>query len=384
MRDAIVMYAQNGAGLGHFRRCANIAAAFVAEREHAHVLITSRSIWPAATLGLPPRCDVLKLPAFAPLGTDQHGERRVLHDREDPLFGRLRSGLLHELLRTLRPASVLVDNEPRGLGGELLEPLAAARRDGLVERVVLGLRDIRGSSDYVVRKWASDGTADALASLYDSVLVYGDARIFDTAAEYGLGSTIPVTTTSVGYVFSDRPAKDRATVRGELGIPETAPLVAVLVGSGADGHSVLSAYLEAAMPPEVHSVLLAGPLMPAEEFDALHPGAGMTLLRSADAVSLAHAADAVICRGGYNSIAECVHAGHVPLVVPRVTASREQQTRAAAFAAHDLVDVLEERDAFAGGRRMVDGVLAQLERGRRRESPFDPQASVARAAAALA
>jgi hypothetical protein len=33
---------------------------------------------------------------------------------------------------------------------------------------------------------------------------------------------------------------------------------------------------------------------------------------------------------------------------------------------------------------MVDGVLAQLERGRRRESPFDPQASVARAAAALA
>jgi len=375
----VVMYAQNGAGLGHFRRCANVAAALAARGGGERVIIACRSLTVAAAIPLPEGCDVLKLPSFAPLGDDAAGERRVLVDREDAAFPRLRGGLLAALLCEARPRAVLVDNEPRGLQGELVDALRAARAAGAVGRVVCGLRDIRGRSEYVREKWRRDGTADALRELYDGVLVYGDRALFDTAAEYGLGAEIAVDVAESGYLFCDRPERGRAAVRESLGVAADAPLVAVTAGSGADGRALLAAYLEEArsLPGEAVSVLVAGPLMPPAELDALTAAApsACRVVRSTDAVSLVHAADAVVCRAGYNSLCEAVHAGHVPAVVPRATRSGEQETRAAVFAAHGLASVVD-------GGGLAPAVIAQLERGARR-SPFRPAESAARATAAL-
>jgi predicted glycosyltransferase len=380
------MYSQNGAGLGHFRRCANVAEAVVARRDDVHVVVASRSLWPAATLPLPERCDLLKLPTFAPLGEDAAGERRVLVDREDSAFVFLRKSLLITLLEQLRPRTVLVDNEPRGLQGELLEPLRRARAEGLVERVVCGLRDVRGRPDYVVPKWRANGTAEALAELYDAVLVYGDPSFFDTAAAYGLGGSIPVAVCWAGHVFRDRPERSASDVREELGMASGVPLVAVTAGSGADGFSLLHTYLDEAaplLPAGVSSVLVTGPLMPEEELAELRAKGdeGRQVLRTFDTVSLVHAADAVVCRGGYNSVCEAVHAGHTPVVVPRSTASGEQETRAEAFAERGLVQFLPP-DA-AGGVALAAAVTDQLAHGRNRASPFAPAHSAARAAREL-
>lgn len=380
------MYSQNGAGLGHFRRCANVAEAVVARSDDVHVVIASRSVWPAATLPLPERCDLLKLPAFAPLGEDAVGERRVLVDREDSAFRVLRSSLLSTLLRQLRPRIVLVDNEPRGLQGELLEPLRRARAEGSVERVICGLRDIRGRPDYIVPKWRANGTADALAELYDAVLVYGERSFYDTAAAYGLGGSIPVAVRWVGHVFRDRPARSAADVRKELGVASGAPLVAVTAGSGADGSSLLRAYLDEAaplLPAGVASVLVAGPLMPQDELAELRArsGEGQQVLRAFDAVSLVHAADAVVCRGGYNSVCEAVHAGHAPAVVPRRTASGEQETRAEVFAQRGLARFLAP--GATNGAALAAAVSDQLASGRNGASPFAPVHSAARAAREL-
>ena len=47
MSDQLVaMYAQNGAGLGHFQRCANVAEAVGKLKPDARVVIASRSFWP--------------------------------------------------------------------------------------------------------------------------------------------------------------------------------------------------------------------------------------------------------------------------------------------------------------------------------------------------
>jgi predicted glycosyltransferase len=379
------MYAQNGAGLGHFRRCANVADAVVARRDDVHVVVASRSLWPAATLPLPERCDLLKLPTFAPVGKDAHGERRVLVDREDPAFAFVRSRLLTTLLKELRPQTVLVDNEPRGLQGELLEPLRRARAKGYVERVVCGLRDIRGRPDYIVPKWQANGTAKALAELYDAVLVYGAPGFFDTAGAYGLGDSIPVEVSWVGHLFRARPERSAAEVREDLGIAAGAPLVAVTAGSGADGFSLLRAYLDEArlLPAGVASVLVSGPLMPEGEVAELRArsGEGRRVLRVYDTVSLVHAADAVVCRGGYNSVCEAVHAGHAPVVVPRSTASGEQETRAEVFAERGLVRFVPP-DATRGGR-LGDAVNEQLAGGRNGASPFAPAESAALAAREL-
>jgi predicted glycosyltransferase len=383
---AVVMYAQNGAGLGHFRRCANVAEAAVNADAGAHVVIVNRSIAPVATVPLPERCDALKLPAFAPLGDDASGERRVLLDREPPRFVRLRSHLVLALLEELRPRSVLVDNEPAGLQGELVEPLRQARSIGIVERVVCGLRDIRGRPQHVLAKWRRDGTARALEELYDLVLIYGDPWLVDTAGLYGLGSDIAVTTRSIGYLFRATHDRDALQVREDLDVPAAASLVAVTAGSGADGFSVLELYLREGaprLPSDAVAVAVAGPLMPEDEYESLRALAGgrCRVVRTYDAVSLAGAADAAVCRGGYNSVCEAVHAGHTPLVVPRVTASGEQEARAEAFAARGLVEVLHP--SRASGAAMADAIARQLRAPRRPASPFDPAASARKAAREL-
>jgi predicted glycosyltransferase len=375
------MYAQNGAGLGHFRRCATVAEALVSSAPDTRVVIAGRSLHPAATIGIPSGCDLLKLPAFAPLGEDAHGERRVLSDREDERFARLRMALLTTLLRELRPATLLVDNEPRGVGGELLDALDAARAEGLVGRVLCGLRDIRGHPEHVVSKWARDGTAEVLATRYDGVLVYGDQSVFDTAGAYGLGTDIPVPTRSVGYVFSGRPASSRSQVRAKLFVNDGAPLVAVTAGSGADGFALLTRYADEvvpALPEAAVSVLVTGPSMPSDEREKLawRSGGAVRVVPTFDVVSLVHAADAVVSRGGYNSLCEAVHAGQAPVVVPRRTASREQETRATAFADAGWAHALDPQPEPGALRAAV---LQALEAGPRGTSPFDPDASAKRA-----
>jgi predicted glycosyltransferase len=382
----IAMYAQNGAGLGHFQRCANVAEAVGKLEPHARVVIASRSFWPAATIGLPERTESFKMPVFAPVGVNAKGERRVLLNEEPPLFPRLRSRLLTVLLEEMRPAALLVDNEPRGLQGELVEALQAARAHGLVGRVVLGMRDIRGSAEHVARRWGEEGTVQVLESLYDLVLVYGDPSIYDTASEYGLGTRINVRTEAVGYVLRSSPAQSPDAVRRELGLDCSQRLVAVTAGAGADGASLLEGYLREVaprLPTDVASVLVTGPMLEASQLKRLTElavNAGCRLLRSFDTVSLVHAADAVVCRGGYNSVCEAVHAGHRPAVVARRTESVEQETRANAFARLDLVVAIAEEHLEDG---LAPAVLEQLESGRRSASPFTPEASAARAAAAL-
>jgi len=386
--SVILMYAQNGAGLGHLRRCATVATAVGALDRDIRVIIANRSLAVAAAVQLPTGCDVLKLPVFAALGDDAHGERRVLLDQEPACFAALRSALLATALATLRPAAVLVDNEPRGLQGELLEALRRSRAERLADRVLLGLRDIRGRPAHVRAKWRADGTPAVLAELYDGVLIYGDEALFDAASEYGLRDELGVDCEYVGYVFRAIEPAAATGLRAQLEIGATTPMVAVTAGSGADGRPLLELYLKEALPrlpADVVSVVVAGPLMPADEFAGLADlarGRNLRLLRSFDALRLAHAADAVVCRGGYNSVCETVHVGHTPLVVPRTTASGEQETRAQSFARAGLIAALAP--PALDGAALAAGVVAQLERGRRRErSPFDPEASAARAAARL-
>ena len=69
---------------------------------------------------------------------------------------------------------------------------------------------------------------------------------------------------------------------------------------------LFDAYLAHAAPrlgPDVISILVAGPLMPAADVAALaaHARDSCRLVRAYDVASLVHAADAVVCRGGYNS-----------------------------------------------------------------------------------
>ncbi len=59
-----------------------------------------------------------------------------------------------------------------------------------------------------------------------------------------------------------------------------------------------------------------------------------------DFAAVVHAADVVVCMGGYNSIVESVYFGKRPIVVPRIPGSEEQVLRAEGFARLGLAAVV--------------------------------------------
>jgi len=77
-----------------------------------------------------------------------------------------------------------------------------------------------------------------------------------------------------------------------------------------------------------------------------------------DFAAAVHAADAVVCMGGYNSLAESVYFGQRPIVVPRVPGSEEQVLRAEGFARLGLATVLEPDPVNASALwRAIDSEL---------------------------
>ena len=109
-----------------------------------------------------------------------------------------------------------------------------------------------------------------------------------------------------------------------------------VVGGGADGAPLLRAYLDGLRSepqPEVISFIVTRPLLPEEDRRQIeHLAAGLpnlTLVPFApDWIDILHAADAVVCMGGYNAMTEAVHARQRAIIVPRLPGPEEQVIRA--------------------------------------------------------
>ena len=131
-------------------------------------------------------------------------------------------------------------------------------------------------------------------------------------------------------------------------MPGKLPIVAVSVGGGHDGSSLLQAYLTGlreGLGPPVHSYIVRGPLFPSEDrriIDEMIDGLQHVTIVDFDPdfAAVVQAADAVVCMGGYNSIAESVYFGKRPIVAPRVPGSEEQLLRAEGFARLGLATVV--------------------------------------------
>ncbi|MBW3632382.1 MAG: hypothetical protein KY456_05060, partial [Chloroflexi bacterium] len=144
------------------------------------------------------------------------------------------------------------------------------------------------------------------------------------------------------------------------------PLVAVSVGGGADGCSLLRAYLTGlreGLGPPVHSYIVGGHLLPdldRQEIAAMSDGLSHVHFVDFDPdfAAVIRAADVVVCMGGYNSIAESVYFGKRPIVAPRVPGSEEQVLRAEGFARLGLATVVDpEKLSAASLWKAIDGEL---------------------------
>jgi predicted glycosyltransferase len=357
-----VLFSNEMLGLGHLRRSLALASALVSADDEATALVITGSHGLGA-MSIHSRVDVMKLPT-APVTADSEWRATDLNAPaslalEPAAISELRAQLSLAAVREFRPDTVLVDVAPLGRDGDLRPALEWLRAEGQ-STVALGLWEVADAADR--RRWTPE-LIDAVAELYDIVVVYGDASAQDERVARLREAGIPVATTGVI-------GPPRVQVRPT---DLTPGYLLVTVGGGVDGYALLDATLAAirAQSLPIPAVLVAGPLMPAPEFAELQRAAmdlDVQLHRvRTDMHALIAGAQAVVSMAGYSTVAELLTSGKPALLVPRAFPRDEQLLRARRWAAAGRVDLLEPDALTPTSLRQAIGHLLE-----RPNSPAQP------------
>lgn len=365
----ILLYSHDTFGLGHLRRSLAIAGQIARDIPQAHQLLITGSMV-AGAFELPPRLDLIKLPALSKRSNGRY-KARVL-----PLTLRQtitwREQIILQAVINFQPDLVLVDKVAAGVQGELLPALRHLKAHAPHTRLVLGMRDIEDSPEATRREWVASRTPELQANLYDAILLYGQPALFNPVTAYGMSAAAADKLIPCGYLrraTHTRPAND---VRRELDTGER-PFIVVTVGGGGDGYDILKTYLEmlaqADRPLQAHSLLVTGPLMPQGKRQALRRLAAELPVSfmefTADLDSYLAAADLVVSMAGYNSVCELLSLGQRALLIPRGHTRAEQRMRAGMLAERGLAHLLLPEELTAAHlRQAIDHAL---------HTPFPPQ-----------
>src|SRR5579859_5016103 len=278
-----LLYCHDTFGLGHLRRTLSLAEHFTAALSNAEVLIVTGS--PVAhAFALPARTDYIKLPSVTKMSDGAYRARNLSMDFT--AIRNLRATILLEVTQAYHPDVFLVDHAPHGLKDEVLPTLTMLRITQSDCLRVLGLRDIIDAAPIIRQSWAKEGIYHTLEYGYDRILVYGSQCLYDIAEEYGLSQPITKRIHYCGYLdrltdiqTSDASWEEISTQPFSRAVSEREkPSIVLTAGGGGDGFSLMQAYLQGLQHlPSVlfTSVLLAGPMMPAEELRQLHELAAM-------------------------------------------------------------------------------------------------------------
>jgi predicted glycosyltransferase len=354
-QQRIMMYSQDGFGLGHMRRTTSIAHQIMAMRPDACVLTMADSrlgqfFEPGA------RHDYLKLPSIVKDGPGLW--RGVSLPLPFADIHAMRKEIIRSAVLSFQPHVLLVDHMPHGAMGELLPTLEELHRRGSPTRVVLGLRDILDAPATVRQRWQVEGAYEVLERYYDTVLVYGQREIYDVAAEYGLGAAVADRIRYTGYVCTPNLPRyaGRARAKYLANAPADTKLFVAMAGGGADAYPMMRALLEAlpALQQEQPCTLamVTGPFMPAEQRRDLEararatPGAHVSMTVS-DTLSYIAGADLVFAMCGYNTTMEILRSKTPAVLIPRSGPSAEQRTRARLFAERGWVGLVDPDDLSA-------------------------------------
>jgi predicted glycosyltransferase len=363
----IMMYSQDGLGLGHMRRTTSIANQIVKQRSGAAILTMADS-----KLGQffesSQNHDYLKLPSIVKAGP---GDWRAV---SLPLpfndVSVMRRELIRSAVLSYRPHILLVDHMPHGAMGELIPTLQALRDTGADTRIVLGLRDILDSPEIVRRRWQVEGAYDAIERFYDTVLVYGKRDVFDLAEQYGFAPAVRDRMRYTGYVCTPQTPRYTARARAKYisSSDTTTKLIVAMAGGGADAYPMMRSLLES-LPTilarhKVFLALITGPFMPAEQRRDLESRArglpARVSLSVNDTLSYIEAADLTIAMAGYNTTMEILRSGKRAILIPRRGPSAEQRMRAQLFAERGWVEMIDPDDLSADNiANQVCGALAR-------------------------
>ncbi len=354
-----LFYSHDGLGLGHTRRHLAVATALAKQAPHATILLATGAE-EIVRYGLPRQVEILKLPGLRKDANEKYSSRRLRVSTQE--IRKLRSAFLLTAVKSFQPDVVLVDKHPFGAGGEFKAGLKAFRKTG--GRAVLGLRDILDAPEQVLREWQPYKMQRLIAEFYDEVLIYGERAVFNPVTAYEFPPTLAERTRFCGYVFSRESTHSLENFEWPFPSREnrTRPVVLATTGGGEDGFRTLENFIHAAANAPWQGVAVAGPMTPDGELARLEKLANENSVVFRNFVphlsALFGSLDALVCMGGYNTLAEAAALGVPTVCVPRVTPRAEQLLRAEAFEKLGLLQVCRpDRLNPASLREKISAVL---------------------------
>jgi predicted glycosyltransferase len=310
----VLIYSHDSFGLGHLRRCREIAHRLVGADSDVSVLILSGSPI-IGSFDYRARVDFVRIPGVIKLRNGEYTSLNLYIDTEHTLA--IRSAIVERTAQIFDPHLFLVDKEPLGLCGEVRDTLAMMKARGTA--CVLGLRDVM------------DDPA-LLEAYYDDIWVYGLPQICDPLAGIPLSASLRKRMTFTGYLGRHVPEAAPVFVPEKI----ADPFLLVTIGGGGDGEAIIDWVLSAyETDPDLPfpALLVLGPFMGSRhQADFLHR---TNRLANVEAItfdthieSLMTRAKAVVCMGGYNTFCEVLSFNKRALIVPRTVPRKEQYIRA--------------------------------------------------------
>ena len=133
----VLIYSHDTFGLGHLRRCREIAHSLVENHKHLSVLILSGSPI-IGSFDFRARVDFVRVPGVIKLRNGAYTSLNLHIDIEHTLS--MRASIIQHTAEIFDPDVFIVDKEPLGLHGEAVETMRSLSLRGT--RLVLGLRDV--------------------------------------------------------------------------------------------------------------------------------------------------------------------------------------------------------------------------------------------------
>jgi predicted glycosyltransferase len=291
--------------------------------------------------------DFVRVPGVIKLRNGEYTSLNLHLDIRETMS--MRASIIQHTAEEFAPDLFIVDKEPVGLRGELLQTLKVLKRRGT--RIILGLRDVMDEPRLLEPEWQRKKVLPALREFYDEIWVYGLPQICDPLEGISLPTSVRKKMVYTGYLHREVP-----TYGAPPRLPEIVnrPFLLVTTGGGGDGEAlidwVLRAYEHDPLLP-YPALLALGPFMQSERQTEFMDRAAK--LKRVDAITFHGQLEALVARavgvvamGGYNTFCEVISLDKRALIVPRTEPRLEQFIRASRAAEMGLVSMLSDDGTY--------------------------------------
>ena len=310
-RKKVLLYAQDGIGLGHLRRLSRIAESL--QTTYSTLLVSGKR---EVSWIVPDKCEYIHIPSWSSLGLGllAKNTQKWLDIDQKSAISLVRS-FCEAIERIYKPDCIIVDHTLGGMFGELHELIIrSSARKYMIMRGITDTEDIR----------RFEQQDPAILNAFDRILVTCDSRTSDFRKEDSRIPSFVPKTKHVGYVLPKK--VDATLIREQNAIAQDQLWIVCSAGGGTNAEVFLNHCIEIA--PHFKNVFFDVVLGP---YSKLNPDAytnvGNCRVRKVveDLPEIHSACDVAVLNGGYNSLFESISGGARILVFPNQTNSEGDQ-----------------------------------------------------------